>query len=179
MQSVLLLNANATPISLSPLSTIGWQMAIKAYFLDKVKIVKNYEDKIIHSANFDMPMPSVVMLKRFHKIPESPKFSRRNMYIRDKYICQYCDTLFHPGELTIDHVLPRWLGGMTTWTNCTTACKKCNVSKGKELIKPIRIPHKTRYFEIHNNSKIYTLTSPDAEWQNYLQWPEDLLKIAA
>jgi 5-methylcytosine-specific restriction endonuclease McrA len=178
MTSVLLLNADAQPLSLLPLSTISWQNAVKAYFQEKVKIIKNYDDLILHSASFEMPCPSVVMLNRFHKRPNRAKFNRRNMFIRDNHTCQYCGCEHHADELTLDHVVPRAAGGKTSWTNCTTACKSCNTRKGSAThIKPIRMPQHPTWHEINYSTKFFRITIPDEHWQNFLQWPEDLVTI--
>lgn len=58
------------------------------------------------------------------------KYSRQNVYKRDKYICQYCLKKFDKKELTIDHVIPRCKGGKSVWTNVVACCNKCNSKKG-------------------------------------------------
>jgi len=171
---VLLLNADAQPVSLCPLSTISWQLAIKAYFLDKVRIIESYDD-LIRSANFSMQKPSIVMLKRYHKLPSSAKFTRRNMFIRDKFTCQYCHDVFPQDELTIDHVLPRRLGGASTWENCTTACKSCNWKKGGELYRPKNKPIKPTYHELNHKFKNIPLHIQDDSWKTYISWPDELI----
>jgi 5-methylcytosine-specific restriction endonuclease McrA len=176
MASVLLLNADAQPLSLLPLSTISWQNAIKAYYQDKVTIVKNYDDKAIHSVNMTMPMPSIVMLKKYHRRPNYARFSRRNMYIRDNYHCQYCGSKFDAADLTIDHVVPRSLGGGTSWENCTTACFDCNTKKGSKLIRPLHSPIHPSWHQI-NNSRHFNMTVPDINWQEFIQWPDHLLIV--
>jgi 5-methylcytosine-specific restriction endonuclease McrA len=170
MSNVLLLNADAQPISMSPLSTISWQNAVKAYFTDKVKIIKSYEDRPLRSENFTMPMPSIVMLTRYHKNPPHAKFTRRNMYTRDRYTCQYCGGSFHYDFLTIDHVIPRSLGGHTSWTNCITACKTCNSKKGSKLIKPLTVPRHPSWYEI-NFGNSHNLSIPDPAWMDYIRTP--------
>jgi 5-methylcytosine-specific restriction endonuclease McrA len=92
--SVLLLNADASPLSLLPLSTISWQTAIKAMFSEKVHVLKNYEDKFLHSSTMTIPVPSIVMLDTYHRVPEKAKFSRKNLYVRDNFTCQYCGNHF-------------------------------------------------------------------------------------
>ena len=175
--SVLLLNADAQPLSLLPLSTISWQRAVKAYFSDKIKIVKSYEDKPLHSENFVMQMPSIVMLNRYHKLPTRAKFTRRNMFIRDNYTCQYCGTKHRQGDLTIDHVIPKSHGGRTSWTNCASACKPCNSSKSNKLIQPISIPYQPSYHDINRNARLFTLYIPDESWRDFLFWPEELVSV--
>jgi 5-methylcytosine-specific restriction endonuclease McrA len=176
--SVLLLNADAQPVCLLPLSIISWQSAVKAYFADKVRIVKNYDDRVLHSARMEMPMPSVVMLKRYHKQPTRAKFTRRNLFVRDNFMCQYCGDQPRVGDLTIDHVLPRSHGGRTNWTNCTTACRSCNTKKSNNPhIKPDILPFQPTWHDINYNAKFFRLHIPDASWQDFLQWPEELLII--
>lgn len=176
MPSVLLLNADAQPLSLLPLSTISWQNAIKAFYQDKVDILKTYEGKVIRSAKLEFPMPSVVMLKHYQKRPTRAKFTRRNMYIRDNFTCQYCGEGFDSSELTIDHVVPRSKGGKTSWTNCASACKKCNTKKDSKLIKPINEPVAPSWHHI-NNSKHFKLRISDPAWQEFIQWPEDRIEV--
>lgn len=173
---VLLLNADAQPVSLLPLSTIGWQTAVKLFFQDKVKILHSY-DKVIRSANFQMEIPSVIILNRYHKTPTSAKFTRRNLFIRDSNTCQYCGDKFGHDSLTVDHVIPRVMGGKTTWDNCTSSCMPCNSKKGKKLIKPKTKPYKPSWHQINNYAKNYEIHIPDENWQMYLQWPEDKIFI--
>lgn len=178
MASVLLLNADAQPLSLLPLSTISWQNAIKAYFQDKVKIIKEY-DLEIHSPSLTVNMPSIVMLTRYHKIPNRAKFSRRNLFIRDDYKCQYCGDTFHPDKLSIDHVIPRSRGGRLSWVNCVSACTPCNSRKGNKMQKPINEPFVPNYFQINNKARFYNIVIPDIAWQDYINWPESKIKVVS
>ena len=177
MPSVLLLNADAQPLSYMPLSTISWQSAVKAIFQQKAKVLANYENKFLRSANFSMPQPSIVMLHAYHKHPTKAKFTRRNLYIRDNFQCQYCGDKFHYGDLTIDHVIPKSRGGKLTCENSTSACMPCNVAKGKRMINPLSKPHKPTWHEINNAARNYKLSIPDPAWQDYINWPEELLSI--
>lgn len=175
--SVLLLNADAQPVSLCPLSTISWQNAVKAYFLDKVRIIESYEDQYIRSANFTMNKPSIVILTNYHRVPQDAKFTRRNLFIRDKFTCQYCFNEFQQQELTIDHVLPRYLGGVTSWENCTTACKSCNWSKSNKLIRPKDKPVKPSYHELQHKFKNIPIHIQDIRWKHYISWPDELIVL--
>lgn len=175
MNRVLLLNATGQPLSMLPLSTISWQRAVKDYYLDKITILESYENITLRSAREEnnMLMPSVVMLKRFHKLPKLAKFTRKNLYLRDQNECQYCGNHFTSDKLTIDHVVPRSLGGGTSWDNCVAACKKCNSHKGSRLIKPIREPMKPTWHNITNVAKNFGITIPHENWLQYLDWPEE------
>ena len=85
----LVLNADFRPLSYYPLSLWCWQDAVKSVFLEKVSIVSNYKRKI-RSPSFEMSLPSVIALKNFIKPSEHPSFTRFNVFLRDKFACQYC-----------------------------------------------------------------------------------------
>ncbi|WP_082561189.1 HNH endonuclease [Devosia sp. Root685] len=109
----LVLNADFRPLSYYPLSLWSWQDAIKAVFLERVNIVSLY-DTVIHSPSFEMRLPSVVSLKDYVKPARHPAFTRFNVFLRDRFQCQYCGSR---DDLTFDHVIPRSKGGLTTWAN--------------------------------------------------------------
>ena len=75
-------------------------------------------------------VPEVVALSQYDRLPQgSVSFSRRNIFKRDHYTCQYCAVQPGGEELTIDHVVPRAQGGTSSWTNCVLACVACNKRK--------------------------------------------------
>lgn len=85
-------------------------------------------------------VPEVILLSRYDKLPNRKvKFSRRHVYRRDNYECQYCGE--NPGTelLTIDHVMPRSRGGKTTWENCVLACLDCNSRKADRTPEECRM----------------------------------------
>ena len=127
----LVLNADYRPLSYYPLSLWSWQDSIKSVFLDRVTIV-SYYDRQIRSPSFSMKLPSVIALKSYIRPQSNPNFTRFNVFLRDKFSCQYCGS---KNELTFDHLLPRSKGGKTDWDNVVTACSACNVKKGGRLIK--------------------------------------------
>ncbi len=86
---VLVLNADFRPLSYYPLSLWSWQDAIKAVFLDRVNIVEHY-DRAVRSPTFEIQLPSVVSLKSFVKPTTHPAFTRFNVFLRDRFVCQYC-----------------------------------------------------------------------------------------
>ena len=103
----LVLNADYTPLSYYPLSVWPWQTAVKAVFLDRVDIVAQYE-RAVRSPSAEFRLPSVIALKQFVRPSQFPAFTRFNLFLRDRFTCQYCG---HPGDLTFDHVVPRAQGG--------------------------------------------------------------------
>ena len=102
----LVLNADYRPLSYYPLSLWCWQDAVRDVFLDRVTIVSEY-DREIRSPSFTMKLPSVISLKKYIKPSEFPNFTRFNVFLRDKFSCQYCGS---QKNLTFDHVIPRSKG---------------------------------------------------------------------
>ena len=130
----LVLNADYRPLSYYPLSLWGWQDAIKAVFLERVNIVSEYEFRV-RSPSFEMKLPSVVSLKTYIRPSRHPAFTRFNVFLRDRFQCQYCGA--HE-DLTFDHLLPRSRGGHTTWANVVTACAPCNLKKGNKGCRDVQ-----------------------------------------
>ena len=85
----LVLNADFRPLSYYPLSLWNWQDTIKAVFLDRVNIVSEYE-RVVRSPSFEVRLPSVVSLKAYVKPALYPAFTRFNVFLRDRFSCQYC-----------------------------------------------------------------------------------------
>ena len=128
----LVLNADFRPLSYFPLSLWSWQDAVKAVFLDRVYIVDHY-DAYVRSPSFEMRLPSVIALKEYVQAARNPAFTRFNVFLRDRFTCQYCGRPHPSHELTFDHVVPRSKGGTTVWSNVVTACGGCNLLKGNRL----------------------------------------------
>ena len=104
------------PMSYLPLSLWSWQDAVKAIFNGKVTVVDVYPDITVRAANIEYPVPSVIALTDYvqHK-NQRPAFTRRNVFLRDEYKCQYCNERFHTADLSLDHVVPRSKGGILSW----------------------------------------------------------------
>jgi 5-methylcytosine-specific restriction endonuclease McrA len=168
MSNTLLLNQNYEPISVLPLSVIDWRHAIKLYFLDRVTILESYDDWVIRSEHLTINVPSVCVTKEYFNYKKNVKFSRSNLFLRDLYTCQYCDEVFEPKELTLDHVIPRMAGGKTNWENSVTACKDCNSSKGHQFQRPLREPYKPDYYHLVGKWKNRPIRVPNAGWYKYL-----------
>jgi len=97
---------------------------------DVSKAKKEFGEGMIRSCRLSLVPPEVIMVTTYEKQGErSVVFSRRNLFKRDKYTCQYCGVQPGPDELTVDHVLPRSKGGKSTWENTALACFECNKRK--------------------------------------------------
>jgi len=89
-----------------------------------------FGDAVIRSARLELAPPEVILLTAYDGMGErSVVFSRRNLFKRDRFTCQYCGAQPGPEELTIDHVAPRSRGGVSSWENCVLACVACNKRK--------------------------------------------------
>lgn len=90
----------------------------------------------VRAVRFEIRVPEIVLLLFYDRIPKKRViFSRRNLFRRDHFTCQYCGRQPGRGELSIDHVLPRSLGGRSTWANCVVACLRCNKRKADRTLR--------------------------------------------
>jgi 5-methylcytosine-specific restriction endonuclease McrA len=171
----LVLNADYRPLSYYPLSLWSWQDAVKAIFLDRVNVVSNYE-RVVRSPGFELPLPSVVCLKTYVKPVRQPAFTRFNVFLRDRFTCQYCGA---HDELTFDHVVPRSRGGRTTWDNVVAACAPCNLRKGGHLpaqagMVPHQAPFQPTVHDLHRNGRLFPPNYLHESWLDYLYWDSEL-----
>ena len=169
MSDVLVLNADAQPVSYLPLSAIQWKEAITYLWLDKVTVLDWYDDWLVRSASWETKVPAVIMLKEFQRRRRKPRFGKTNLYIRDLYTCQYCNTPQIRNNLTLDHVIPLSKGGKTQWQNIVAACGPCNSLKGdKTIMKPIKQPYEPDYYQLVSNRKKLEMKIKHPSWQAYL-----------
>ena len=97
---------------------------------DWSKLMPQADEPFIRAVRFRLRVPEVVALSDYDRLPAAPvTFSRRNIFKRDHYTCQYCGAQPGSEELTVDHVVPRSQGGVSSWENCVLACVACNKRK--------------------------------------------------
>lgn len=148
LQKVLVLNADFIPLHLVPLSTISWQEAIILVYQQKATAIE-YQDHFVRSPSVEMRVPSVVVLRSYKYFKKYAKLNKYNIKLRDEFTCQYCKSKRSHKSLTIDHVLPKSLGGKNSWENLVTACKTCNSSKkNNKSIIPKKMPVKPTYYDL-------------------------------
>ena len=174
----LVLNADYRPLSYFPLSLWPWQDAVKAVFLERVNIVSEY-DRCVHSPSWELRLPSVISLKRYIPMSRRPAFTRFNVFLRDRFSCQYCGGRQPTEELTFDHVVPRSRGGRTTWENVVTACIACNRDKGNSLPResrmiPLATPAVPSVRHLQENGRSFRPDFLHASWNDYLYWDIEL-----
>lgn len=169
--STLILNADAAPVSLLPLSTICWEEAIRYLVTDKANVLEWYDDWVVRSARWSTRVPAVMMLNEYQKKKTAIRFSKQNIFLRDEYKCQYCGISVTARTATLDHVLPQSHGGKSEWTNCTTACGSCNSKKGNDYsVVPAAKPWKPDYWALVNKRKKLGWDLPHPSWKNYLEY---------
>lgn len=159
--SVLVLNQNY-----EPLNVCRARRAVVLVWRGKAETLENGRGEI-RALHYSLPLPSVVRLLYLIKRPRLEKrLTRAMIFSRDRYTCQYCGR--ETRELTLDHVIPRHLGGQHIWENVVSACKACNLRKAGRLpqaagVKLLRQPSAPR---------LGSLLAPQLreEWLKFLAW---------
>ncbi len=160
-----------------PVKIIPWQRAMTLLTLDKVDVVEEY-DAEIRATSMILKVPAVIRLRKaFRRHAKLVKFSRVNIYARDRYRCQYCGTKCTIDQLTYDHVIPRSRGGRTTWDNIVSCCYACNSHKANRTPAEARMtllstPTRPTWMPAVQ-IRISTRSVPDA-WRDYVYWTSDL-----
>ena len=134
---VLLLNQ-----AYEPIAGISLRRAMKHIANGKVDILHSEDAVSIASGKQSMNIPTVIRLNRTNYVKVhrfEPKYSKRGIHCRDNFTCAYCGVSFRESDLTIDHIVPRSKGGPSTWSNCITACRKCNAYKADFSIEETKM----------------------------------------
>lgn len=138
------------------------------------------EDDWIRTVSFELQVPRVIRLLHYDRLPRPViKFNRRNIFLRDRNRCQYCDKRFPQAELSLDHVVPRSRGGQATWDNIVCACLKCNVRKGGRTPREAGMKLRTRPRKPSRNPLLSQKLSSRkyASWKDFLDeayWTTEL-----
>lgn len=129
MRKTLLLNAGY-----EALSFISEKRVIKLLFKEKAEIVSCWDHDLPWGNNI-LKYPSILKLKNYIRRKNIEiSFSRAAVMKRDNYCCQYCGKKLLSNQITIDHVVPKALGGKTGFTNCVVCCKPCNIKKAAKTL---------------------------------------------
>jgi 5-methylcytosine-specific restriction endonuclease McrA len=175
----LVLNADFTPKSVYPLSTINWQEAAKGLFLGKYQRVVDY-DRVLETRSQSYVFPSVIAMKEYVDVRNSVAFNRHNIWTRDEGKCAYCSAKLSLNEFTFDHVVPQSKGGQTTWENIVCACQPCNTKKAAKTLKEVKMtlqvdPHIPTVYEIAAKTRRMGGFGPTPEeWIDFLYWETEL-----
>ncbi len=167
--AVLVLNQNY-----EPLNVCGIRRALVLLLRDKAQSLEIGE-LLVRSTSEDFLVPSVIRLLHLVKRPVfTRRLSRREVFWRDKFTCQYCSRRHSAAHMSIDHVLPRSKGGQTNWENCVLACVKCNARKADRTLKDsgLRLRHKpkrprwTPYMNLAAEDRLVSWRrfTPESDW---------------
>lgn len=179
----LVLNSDYTPLTI-----IHWQKALTWLIRQEqknnssIEIVDFYKDDYICGVNKNYPIPAIIKTVRYFRLHnQTVNFSRKNIFVRDNYTCQYCGQQFDLKDLTYDHVIPKsqWAHrntSPTNWTNIVTACVRCNRKKGNKTpqqakMELINLPYKpnksSKYLPVAHLLTKINIDIPN-EWFAYL-----------
>ena len=128
-----------------PMYRVGWQRAMTLWAAGRVEVLDTYVKRAVRTVGARFALPSII---RF-KTGGSPyrggvRFSRENVFKRDKGRCQYCVQIVRRHEITFDHVIPRSAGGKSSWQNLVLACRPCNQAKGGRTPEQANMRLRTR-----------------------------------
>ncbi len=175
---------------------VSWQEAVTMLFNGKVRVLETY-DEVIGRVRFDqiddfehfledlpqsaydgemivLRTPAVMVLKApLTSNKRGVKFSRTNVFTRDKFCCSYCGTKGTFETLNYDHVIPRAQGGKTVWQNIVTACRGCNSRKADRTpeqagMKLLVKPHKPKTLPMENPQLRVRMREVEPVWREYL-----------
>jgi 5-methylcytosine-specific restriction endonuclease McrA len=145
------------------------------------EMVECSPEEFICSPSVKIKIPRVIVLVLYDKLPRRDvRFSRKNIFERDNYTCQYCGTKppsksqalkwMERNQLNLDHVVPRSRGGKTTWTNVVTSCFKCNSKKGNKILPELgwKLKLEPKTPKWHPTLNIPLKFVPHKEWRSFL-----------
>ncbi len=160
---VLVLNASYEPINIVPA-----RRALTLVLGGKA-IVEERSKHIVRTSKINVPIPSVIRLMTYRRIPrQNRSISRKGIILRDGSACQYCRSVLPPRDLTLDHVVPRSRGGESTWENLVSSCFPCNNKKGNRTPQEagILLAKQPRQITIHAKHRL--LAGDEATWDRYM-----------
>ena len=162
-RNVLVLNQNFEPLSVCTV-----KRAIIMVYLHRAEIIETLDGQRVRSVSTSLAVPSVVRLGAYIRVPHKRiMLSRKNIIKRDGAICQYCGLKITP--MTVDHVIPKNMGGKDTWENLVAACSVCNNRKGQRTpeqagMRLLRTPRRPNHITFIRQF----IGVKDTSWKRYL-----------
>lgn len=167
-KAVLVLNASFEPISIC-----GARRALALVVKDKAVIQEDHGVEVYQGIMF----PSVLRLKEFTYVPARVQIlTRKNILIRDRYRCQYCQKSLKAADLTLDHIIPKSKGGKDSFENLVACCQGCNRKKADKSLEEcgFTLARKPRPVTIHTSRSILrSLGQEDVLWKKYLYYDNE------
>lgn len=177
MRRTLLLNTDWSPLNfVTPVRALNLLMKGRAEIISMGERQSLWDESMTTSTrSFEMPA-TLRLLERVNRKISSPRFRKWVLFNRDGWTCQYCGINLDWQTITIDHVIPRSRGGLTTWKNCVASCKKCNWKKGSRTLfesglnlrRPPGEPRVIHYWEVSQS------TSWHPDWTTF--FPSDIYR---
>ena len=160
---MLVLNATYEPVNVCTV-----RRAVVLLLKEKAEVIERAE-RVLHSENTTIARPMVIRLVTYVRIPRDThrrKITRRAVFARDNWTCQYCGSRT---QLTVDHVVPRSKGGPSTWENIVASCAPCNRRKGNLLPRQVgmRLAQVPGTPSPHVFIQVASPSIPEA-WRQYL-----------
>jgi 5-methylcytosine-specific restriction endonuclease McrA len=161
----------------SPITVISWQKAIVWYYrhisenINTIEIIDYHTDDFITTSSKPHHIPAIIKVCKYIRLSRSRvHFCRKNLFLRDNYTCQYCNTKLHIYQLTYDHIVPKSRcsympkNKCTNWTNIVTSCVVCNRKKGNRTpeeanMQLVKSPYEPKYSD------------------RYLPWYDEAIRI--
>lgn len=187
----LILNRNWQPVNVAPVAralVLLWNDQARVVdpedyqtydWADWAQMTPEKGELFVQAVTCRLRVPEVITLTQYDRLPTGTvAFSRRNVFKRDRFTCQYCGTQPGTHELTIDHVVPRAQNGQSTWTNCVLACLECNRRKADRTPeqaqmrllgvpkRPVWQPH---YAQAHTRVQSWSKFVSNAYWNAELE----------
>lgn len=156
-----------------PLEIVNWQKAIVLVISNKAEVLEEH-DQVIRSPSIQLKIPSVIRKKTAKFRLRNVSFSRRNVFARDNYECQYCGKQKAYNELTFDHIIPVIQNGETSWENIVACCKPCNGKKADNTPEQARMtlrkkPRRPEWLEIF---RLKLVEADPKSWLYYIDKPK-------
>jgi 5-methylcytosine-specific restriction endonuclease McrA len=151
-----------------PLAVVSFKRALILVLNQKATVLAGSESEMVHSAKNEYELPTVILLQRYVRIPNSKKVpvSRRGVLRRDGYACGYCGK----NANTIDHVLPKSRGGADSWENLVACCLRCNNKKSDKT--PAEMGWELRFTPKMPSGLIWSVRGAEKEepqWGQFLR----------
>lgn len=175
LHDVLVLNSNY-----EPLNVCNVRRAISLMILGKADVIVHRDEPIV-SAGGELESPAVLRMRYQVKRPHPQlRLSRHAVLARDNYTCQYCGT--RAKEMTIDHVVPRWVGGPHSWDNLVACCRKCNLKKADKTPQQANMMLKRKprrpSFVPYLSLPTYLKAQSRDEWRDFLPYFPEVQAIS-
>lgn len=136
------------------------------------KLAATAVDNLDRELRPGFPVPSVIRLTRHNYVPHrGQNINRKHIFLRDRYVCQYCYKKFSSYELTLDHILPQSRGGKSRYENLATCCRRCNHTKADKTPEEagMKLLHRYRPISIHTSKHtMRAMGEADECWRKYL-----------